>query len=63
VRWAVVEPYGDNGRYWIYKIEEPDPSIDISILEDKFIEYKPPLLSKIYGDIVTGEIFRKKMRK
>ena len=50
---VVLEPYGDNSRYLIYPKETPDCKIDISEIENAFKQYKPPILIKIIGDLIS----------
>lgn len=50
--FVVWEPYGDNSRYWIGP-EQDNENLDISLLEQAFENYRPPLLVKIIGDLIT----------
>lgn len=50
--FIVWEPFGDSSRYWIGPKQEQQTS-DISVLEKVFKDYKPPLLVKIFGDLIT----------
>lgn len=51
-RCVVVEPFGDNSRYWIGP-NDPKEKFDISGVAGAFRRYQPPLLVKISGDIIT----------
>jgi hypothetical protein len=60
--YIVWEPYGDNSRYWIgpadmlegmppvAALDRPD---DIDRLERAFKDYRPHLLRKLIGDVLT----------
>lgn len=50
--FIVWEPFGDNSRYWIGPKEEGE-SIDIASIERVFKDYRPPLVAKIFGDLIT----------
>lgn len=50
--FVVWEPYGDSSRYWIGPDENVDP-VDIGELMDAFNKYRPPLIVKLAGDLVT----------
>lgn len=55
VRFHVWEPFGDNSRYWIGP-EDADakgsPS-QLRTIEEAFQRYRPPLLLKILGDVLS----------
>lgn len=51
--YVVWEPFGDSSRYWIGP-DDPDvssPSIDA--IERVFREYRPGLLRRVFGDVVS----------
>jgi len=52
-RFIVLEPFGDNSRYWIGPKEKPNKGIDISDIEKVFKSYQPPLLMRIFGDLIS----------
>ena len=52
-KFIVWEPYADSSRYWIGPKDEADAHIDVSALESVFHQYRPPLVIKILGDIVS----------
>ena len=61
-KFVVWEPYGDSSRYWIYpKEKQPVKKIDISELEAVFMRYKPPIIVKILGDLLSLN-FKKLLR-
>lgn len=51
-RFMVWEPYGDSSRYWIGPKEE-STKIEISPLAKVFEQYQPPIIVKVYGDLIT----------
>lgn len=53
VECIVFEPFGDSSRYWIGPKEEQDYfRVPIEIIEDAFKRYQPPILIKIFGDVL-----------
>lgn len=66
--YVVWEPFGDNSRFWIGPADmvssvAPVPPLDspndISVLEDAFKCYRPPLHRAILGDVLTLRCVRK----
>ncbi len=51
--FIVWEPYADSSRYWIGPQDEQQECIDIAPIEQKFQEYKPTLITQIFGDLIT----------
>lgn len=54
--YIVMEPFGDNSRYWIGpKGDQDDTSAAANIgkIRDAFEGYKPPLPVKLLGDLVS----------
>ena len=51
--YMVWEPYGDSSRYWIGPQDDEDQTTDISIVEDEFKRYRPPLYHRVIGDMLT----------
>jgi hypothetical protein len=49
---VVIEPFGDNSRYWIGP-KNPEEEFDISRLEQAFKQYQPPPIVRLIGDLVT----------
>ena len=62
--YIVMEPFGDNSRYWIGPKGGKDDVLaaaNIGKMEGAFDRYKPPFLIKILGDLVSlnfKELFR-----
>lgn len=55
IDYIVWEPFGDNSRYWIGP-EQEDAQLsdtDITPLANVFRDYEPPLLIKVFGDLIT----------
>lgn len=51
--FLVWEPFGDNSRFWIGPAEEQHTAIDVSELRAAFERYRPPILTKLVGDLVS----------
>lgn len=56
IEFVVIEPYGDSSDYWIGPNSEKD-RLDVSELLLQFKRYEPPLIRKIFGDILTLRAF------
>jgi hypothetical protein len=50
--FAVVEPFGDNSRYWIGPVAQA-PHRDVSPIESQLKAFRPSLLRRVVGDLVT----------
>jgi hypothetical protein len=55
---VVWEPFGDNSRYWIGGDEDskagtPPKQLDVSIIENAFAAYRPPLVEQFLGDLMS----------
>lgn len=50
--FAVVEPFGDNSRYWIGPVSE-NRRRDVSPIEGQLRSYVPSLFRRILGGLVT----------
>ncbi len=53
----VWEPFGDNSRYWIGAKALKEATLDMSKIENAFKRYRPPLIRKVLGDILSFRIF------
>ncbi len=51
--FVVSEPFGDNSRYWIGPREEVSGPVDVSDIERAFLRYRPPLIVRVFGDLVS----------
>jgi hypothetical protein len=52
--FIVLEPFGDNSRYWIGPDSDDGYSgTDITSIENAFKNYQPPFLIKIFGDLIS----------
>jgi hypothetical protein len=59
--FIVVEPFGDNSRYWIGP-QNPEEKINIDPIKEVFDKYQPPVFRKIIGDVATlnfSSLFRR----
>ena len=50
--FAVIEPFGDNSRYWIGPVAQT-PQRDLSPIESQLKVFRPSLLRRVVGDLVT----------
>jgi len=50
--FVVVEPFGDNSRYWIGPVSE-NSRRDLSSIEKQIRSYVPPFFRRIVGALVT----------
>jgi hypothetical protein len=57
--YIVLEPFGDNSRYWIGPRSSADSVGDISEIENIFKLYRPPLHLTLIGDILTLRVFKR----
>jgi hypothetical protein len=54
--FIVMEPFGDNSRYWIGRKggkDDPAAAANIGRIKAAFERYKPPLPAKIFGDLAS----------
>ena len=51
--FLIFEPWGDSSRYWIVPKNSDHLSSKISFIEEIFRQYKPPILIKILGDLIS----------
>lgn len=58
--YFVVEPFGDNSRYWVGPESENHAGIDE--IRRAFIEYKPNIVRNILGDIISLRLIRSLFR-
>lgn len=54
--FVVVEPFGDNSRYWIGPAAMNGEDVDMSAIGDAIRSYKPSFLRRLLGGIVTFDI-------
>ena len=52
----VLEPFGDNSRYWIGP--DSEATFDMAQIEIAFKNYKPPFHRSIVGDVLTFRFAR-----
>ncbi|MBC8071703.1 MAG: hypothetical protein IAG13_25485 [Deltaproteobacteria bacterium] len=50
---VVVEPYGDNSRYWIGPRDGAAPAPDVSVVERALADYQPPLWRRVLGNLIS----------
>ena len=59
--YVVLEPYGDNSRYWIGPKDSTASADDIDNVENAFKHHRPPFHREIIGDILTLRLFKRLM--
>jgi hypothetical protein len=57
--YIVLEPFGDNSRYWIGPKNSAEGVGDIGEVESAFRRYRPPLHRMLLGDILTFRVFKR----
>ena len=57
--YIVLEPFGDNSRYWVGPKNSTESAGDIGDLENVFKQYQPPLHRMLLGDILTFRVFKR----
>lgn len=57
--YIVLEPYGDNSRYWIGPKNPEENAGDISQIENALKHYRPPFHRAIVGDILSLRLFKR----
>lgn len=57
--YIVWEPFGDNSRYWIGPTARQHSAPNIEPLLSTFRGYRPPLLRRLLGDLITLRAVRR----
>lgn len=52
-KYTVLEPFGDNSRYFISPDNVSESSAEVKTIEDVFKGYEPPMWRRIIGDLLT----------
>jgi|CXWL01.1.fsa_nt_gi hypothetical protein len=60
---VVLEPFGDNSRYWIGSMNPKEATLDMGKVENVFKQYRPPFIRELIGDILSLRIFSRLFRK
>jgi hypothetical protein len=55
--FVVWEPHGDSSRYWIGPEDPERPRMDVGDLQATFDRYDPPLLLKIFGNLLSPKFW------
>jgi hypothetical protein len=55
--YIVLEPFGDNSRYWIGPQVVGENPLNISDIENVFKSYRPPFLQEWFGNVLTLRLF------
>ncbi|NMB75946.1 MAG: hypothetical protein GYA21_12565 [Myxococcales bacterium] len=55
----VVEPFQDNASYWIIRSGDENIELNIDAIEQAFSNYRPPMLVRFFGDLLTSRLFGK----
>lgn len=57
--YIVLEPFGDNSRYWIGPKNDAESAGDIGEVENIFKRYQPPFHRALMGDILSFRMFKR----
>jgi hypothetical protein len=57
--YVVWEPHGDYSRYWIGPEDSQVGGGDISCPQAAFERYRPPVHRRVFGDLLTGRLFKR----
>jgi hypothetical protein len=57
--YIVLEPYGDNSRYWIGPKNPVEHAGDIGDVESVFKHYRPPFHRALLGNALTLRLFKR----
>jgi len=58
--YVVVEPFGDNSRFWIGPKEPELGEGDVTPIEEAFLTYRPSLAFQVLGNLVSLHPFRRR---
>lgn len=53
IEYSITEPWGDSSEYWIGPAHESGNAPDMSPVEQRLKDYKPPIHRKVLGDLLT----------
>lgn len=57
--YVVLEPFGDNSRYWIGPKNSAESAGDIGQVESLFKRYRPPFHRALIGDILSLRVLKR----
>lgn|SRR6185312_4037361 len=60
---VVVEPFGDNSRYWLGPTDFEKSDLDMSSIKAVFDKYNPPIWMRVIGGLVSLDFSRLLARK
>jgi hypothetical protein len=61
--FIVWEPYADSSRYWIGPKDDANKKIDLGAIESVFRQYRPSIVIKLLGDLVSFKFLSVKNKK
>lgn len=53
IEFVISEPWGDSSLYWIGPAHDGEKTPDMSPIEQRLKDYKPPVYRKVLGDLLT----------
>ena len=53
IDYVIYEPFGDNSDYFVEPVDSKLGEVDLTDIQLLFEEYKPPILLKLVGDIIS----------
>lgn len=57
--YVVLEPFGDNSRYWIGPKDSAESAGDIGQVESLFKRYRPPFYRALIGDVLSLRVLKR----
>lgn len=61
--YVVWEPYGDNSRFWIGPKDSSITDVNITPVEAIFRDYRPPLVKRVIGNLLTFRLMPERSTK
>lgn len=60
---VVVEPFGDNSRYWVGSLNLESTMTDLGEVENAFKHYRPSFFREVLGDLLSLRIVTRLLGK
>lgn len=57
---AIIEPFGDNSRFWIGPADPELTKLDLSPLRSAFTAHRPPVVKRVVGDLLSLKLLRRR---
>ena len=56
--WSVIEPFGDNSRYWIVANDGTPEEGTVAVLEQVFLKFQPGPFRRLWRGLLTLRFLR-----